>query len=382
MVVGLDVHKKQTVGFVVERDLQSGVDLRFPTTDEGLTQALPRLRGHKVLIEASTSGKAAARWLKRRGVDVDLVHADVLTTFLRRNKSDKLDARDLARIGLLGGYKTCYLPTEEEDALRSLTRHIRDTRDHASQLQNQIRAIAQRNLVPEPMGRLRNANVRARWTRLSLPRVERIALMSKLSQLTRVLEEEENAMVELCALTQGNRAVAQYLTVKGVEAYTATTIAAYCGDMHRFPSGKHVASYGGLTPRLHASGEVVRHGRITKSGPNVLRHALVEAAHNVVRYPGRLRNKFQRLKGRIGAGRAIVAIARTLITALWAMTVKNQPYEGMHVELTTAKAWRIQTVAQLHAQGEHEAARRLLRTAAVQRAHENYLRGTSKMLPS
>lgn len=142
MVVGLDVHKKKTVGFVATGTIERGEWFECATTKEGLEGILPMLAGHKVLVEASTSGKAVVRLLRQHGADVDLVQPDVLTSMMRKTKSDKIDARDLTRVGLIGGYSTCYIPTSEEEALRSVTRHMQTLTEKATRLKNEIHPLS------------------------------------------------------------------------------------------------------------------------------------------------------------------------------------------------------------------------------------------------
>jgi transposase len=382
MVVALDVHKKETVGFVVNGDLESGTWLTVPTTNEHLEKLVPQLEGHVVIIEASTSGKAVARFLKNRGANVRLVQADVLTGHVRYSKSDKLDAKDLARIGLIGGYKTCYIPTADEEELRGTVRHILDIRQQQARLKNQAKAILQRNLVPEPKGNLDSEHVRARWGHLALPGAEKASLQSKLAVFARLREEEENAMLDLCRLARRHDAMKVLMTIPGVEMYTAATVVAFCGDMTRFPDAKKVAAFTGLTPRLHQSGETLRHGRITKRGPNVLRFVLIEATHHVVRFRGRLKNKYDRLARRTGKAVAIVATARTLITAMWSMVRNGTPYDGHGSERAIAKIWRLETVAELVERGHVDAARRLLRVSDVADVHERWKRGATRMVPT
>lgn len=383
MVIGLDVHKKETVGFVVHGDdLDSGEWFTVPTTNEHLEDQLDLFEDHKVLVEASTSGKAVAWFLKARGVDVDLVQADVLTGHVRYAKSDKLDAQDLAKIGAFGGYKTCYIPTQEEEEIRAVVRHIHDLRKQMVRIKNQARAVLQRNLVPDPPGNLKHEHVRARWRHLELPEAEKRALDSKLEILERLREEDEQARLVLSRLVHEHPSLATLLTIPSVDVITAAAVIGFCGDMHRFPKAKKVASYAGLTPRLNQSGETTRHGRITKKGPHILRWVLVQAAHNIVRQPGQMRNKYQRLSARIGKGKAIIAIARTLITAMWSMLVNDRPYRDGEDAASDAKRWRARMVVELVDAGHGEAARRLLHTRDVKRAHDCWLRGTSRMVPA
>jgi transposase len=75
--------------------------------------------------------------------------------------------------------------------------------------------------------------------------------------------------------------------------------------------------YAGLGAAIDQSGEKHRHGSITKNGRKDLRHMLVEAARIAVRQPGHWQRLYQRLARRIGDAKAITAVARKLLVAVW-----------------------------------------------------------------
>ena len=89
------------------------------------------------------------------------------------------------------------------------------------------------------------------------------------------------------------------------------------GDIHRFPSPKHLASYAGLVPSLHQSGQRAKTGRITKAGTSELRWLMVQAAWSAVRVDPHWQPVYQRLRQRRGNGVAIVAVARKLLVVVW-----------------------------------------------------------------
>ena len=74
------------------------------------------------------------------------------------------------------------------------------------------------------------------------------------------------------------------MTVPGIGYYLALLIKAMVGDVNRFHSGDHLASYAGLVPSTHSSGGVERHGGITRQGSRWLRWALVEEARVHTRF--------------------------------------------------------------------------------------------------
>jgi transposase len=89
---------------------------------------------------------------------------------------------------------------------------------------------------------------------------------------------------ELRALARGDPDVRLLETVPGIGYYIALLYKAEVGDVGRFKSKDHLASYGGLVPSSKSSAGVQRHGRITRAGSTWLRWALVEAAMVHIRY--------------------------------------------------------------------------------------------------
>jgi transposase len=87
--------------------------------------------------------------------------------------------------------------------------------------------------------------------------------------------------VQMVKLTKEHPIIRRLATMPQVGPVTATTVYAEVGDFHRFRSGKQVASFAGLVPRERSSGGTVHQGHITKTGSNILRHIIVEAATRV-----------------------------------------------------------------------------------------------------
>ena len=103
------------------------------------------------------------------------------------------------------------------------------------------------------------------------------------------------------------------------------------GDIARFPTSKQLVGYAGLGVRIHASGQVQRSGGITKEGRTELRTAMVEAAWIAVEYHPHWKELFARLSARIGPHKAIVAIARKLLVAVW--HVLSQKSADLHADV-------------------------------------------------
>ncbi len=128
------------------------------------------------------------------------------------------------------------------------------------------------------------------------------------------------------------------MSVPGVNLICAASFLAAIGDIRRFRTSRQLVAYLGLDPKVRQSGEQpARSGRITKRGCSEVRWAMVEAAWTVVRQPGPLHAFYQRIRGRRGHGKAIVASARKLATLFWCLLTRGEDYAYQQPSLTARK---------------------------------------------
>jgi len=104
--------------------------------------------------------------------------------------------------------------------------------------------------------------------------------------------------------------------IHGVGPVTAAVFVAEIGDVTRFPSPSHLASWAGMTPRHRESDTKVRRGSITKQGSRLLRWALVEAVSKN-HGDGKIKADYRRIAERRGRNIARVAAARRLLTLVY-----------------------------------------------------------------
>lgn len=112
--------------------------------------------------------------------------------------------------------------------------------------------------------------------------------------------------------------------------FTAIAIISEIGaNMNVFPTAKHLCSWAGLTPTNNESAGKKKSVRVSKAGCYI-KPLLVQCASAIVKsekYP-EIRNRFLRIKKRRGYKKAIIAIARMLLTALYNMLKKKEPYNA------------------------------------------------------
>jgi transposase len=120
-------------------------------------------------------------------------------------------------------------------------------------------------------------------------------------------------------------------TLPGVGSILSVVIALEMGEVARFPSSAHLASYAGLVPRIHESGGRSFYGKVRVDVNRYLKWAFLEAANAVVAHQDRLGQRhvvqlYRRVRERRGSAKAVVAVGRHLAEAAYWMLKKGEPY--------------------------------------------------------
>ncbi len=118
-------------------------------------------------------------------------------------------------------------------------------------------------------------------------------------------------------------------TLPGVARYTALFLACVLDDIDRFPDSKHACAYLGLVPWLDETADVTHLGHITKRGDKWLRRNLVECARAAVRKDPHLNEFYTRLSHKRGEKKAMIAVARKLVSYAYWMLKRNITYEEL-----------------------------------------------------
>jgi transposase len=237
-----------------------------------------------------------------------------------RVKTDARDTIKLARLLAANLIPAVWVPPVAVREVRALTAHRKRLVKQRSQARNRLQGVLQRHNLSAPEGKAFARKARAWWLSLPLSPAEQLRVrqdLALLETLDPLIAEAEAQVGQLSMEEPWSRQVPFLLQLPGLGMLSAMTILAAIGDIARFPTAKHLVGYAGLGASIHASGQVQRSGGITKEGRNELRTALVEAAWIAVEYHAHWKGLFARLSARIGKNKAIVAIARKLLVAVW-----------------------------------------------------------------
>lgn len=119
-------------------------------------------------------------------------------------------------------------------------------------------------------------------------------------------------------------------TAPGIQVFSAIGIISEIGvDMSVFPTSKHLCSWAGLTPQNNESAGKKKTTRISRAGAYIKPLLVLCALYAIrtKRFP-EIRRRYLALKKRRGHKKAIIAIARMLLTAIYNMLKKNEPYNS------------------------------------------------------
>ena len=293
----------------------------------------------RVALEVTGSAWAIRRILEPHVAEVIVVSPTDTGIRGARAKTDRLDARSLARLLAAGELDPVWMPNRETQVMRRrIGRRTQLVRARA-RAKNEIHATLMRCLVGRAPFREPFGPKGRRWlAALDLPAEERESVDAALRQVD-FLDCEIEAVERLtCAEALRSPEIKRLMTVPGVNVIVAATFMAAIGEIGRFRSPRKLAGYLGLDPRVAQSGSSpATHGRISKQGSVSARHALVEASWSVVRQPGPLHAFYQRVRARLCHSVAIVAVARKLACLFWFLLTRGEDYAYAQPSLTAKK---------------------------------------------
>jgi transposase len=336
LFVGIDLHLKKWHVTILRED---GLTL-FSNSIDGSWPALQGLLGRffeaskiSVVYEAGYFGFWLYDRLMEYGVEARVTPPNLIPTAAGdRVKTDRIDSAKLARRLRSDELKAVYVPTKEERAHRQVARRRRQLVEDRVRVQSRIKAHLRVNgveLPQESVGKWSLGYVDKLYAFRFEDRFEQESFKSLLEQydfLSDQIGRQEALLRELSRSPKYEARVEILKSVPGIGWLSAMEVLLELQDVERFHSADALAAYVGLTPSQYSSGEKVRFGRITAQGKPTVRALLIRSAWSLIKKDALLQEKYQKLKVRAGAKRAIVAIARILVIRIRSILISKQPY--------------------------------------------------------
>lgn len=327
--IGVDLHKTNFVACFMEADGKQRLET-YPLTREGLALFKRRLRkGDELAVEATQNVHYFYDQVKahvRRVAVVDTYRFGVVAK--SKKKTDKADARALAHFLKLGWLPEVPVPSEQVRCLRQLLQARETLVSMRTKLKNMAHAAFSRNGVALTRSAFASASGRARLSRRDdLPASDLLVLRSALRQIEQL--DAEIKLIEEEVISRGKTlcGLKRLLQVHGLGLLSAISLLAEVGDIALFGTSKQLVSYAGLATSTKQSSETTRHGGISKRGRKRLRTVVIQAVLAMVNRTDTPLMEFYRKKKREkGAGKAICATARKLLTVIFVLLKKELDY--------------------------------------------------------
>lgn len=362
--VGMDVHKESLSLCAINAgtgeilgETKCALDTKM--LGKFLAKLRTRLGEQTKFVTGYEAGCLGYSWhnaLEALGIECHIMAPTTMYSSTKNKmvKNDRQDAKMIARNLANGTYRSVYVPDAEDNSIKEFIRMRRSFKLAQKKVKQQINAFVLR------LGYAFDG--KSKWTEMHLNWLNQLPLSGHLKmvleeyliqydELLRKIARYDQELEDLSRSDKYAHPVQRLRCFKGINTITGMVIHVEISDFSRFPSPAAFASYLGLTPNEHSSGNSIFKGSITKQGNSAVRSTLVECAHALVR--GRIGRKSKRVNARqegqpgkiisyadraverlqrkffrmIAAGKprnlAIVAVARELACFIWGMETET-----------------------------------------------------------
>ena len=337
-IIAFDSHKRYTLASMETKDGKIVKEERINHRRGEIRRFLAKCQpGAPVAVETIGNWYWIVDEIEQAGMEARLVHARKAKLMLGCiNKTDKLDVRGLNKLQRTGTLPTVWIPPGDLRDKRELPRTRMVFGRERTRLKNRIQSVlakyglqAEFEDISDTFGKV--GRERLRVCMKQLPRETGYTTRGLLRQLDSVEGQIGRIEKRMKQVFKPTKEVDLLQTMPGVGPILAVVIAQEVGDVNRFSGPDRLASYSGTTPRVHASGDKVRYGRLRPDVNRYLKWAFSEAGNSVMvnreRYPDRYAvGLYNRVRRRRGHATAIGAVARHLAESTYWILTRKEPY--------------------------------------------------------
>lgn len=339
--IGIDCHKKNWKVTILGEEYEHKSMSQDPSPAmlaNYLKQNFPG-GNYKAVYEAGFSGFKSCRELNNLGINCMVIHpADVPSTQKERlQKTDKADSRKLAKSLRDKAFEPIHIPEPELEADRALIRQRFRVVKDLSRTKNRIKSLLFQFGIDIPE-RFTSSQTRY-WSKVYINWLKELQVKDQ--NLKQVLDNYiiigERQRKDLLLLSKQVKSLSQskkyrsnyelLLSIPGVGLITAITFLTQIGDIKRFKRLDDLCNYVGLVPRMHGSGDKMQVGKMIKRGRKELKIMLIEASWEAIRKDPALMLKFNELSKRMQKNKAIIRIARKILSRIRFVLINQQAYE-------------------------------------------------------
>ena len=323
--IGLDTHRETIHGTALDKNGGIIKSNAFPNTKEALQDFVKDFPtwNTTIAIEACNFWRGCHKILKEKGYVVKLANPVICHKIAREKKTDKVDSKILADLSRVNYLPEIYIPSDEINALRDLTRHKMHFTKFKVRTQNKIKSCLSRNGISYEDDLWNKEGLQ--W----LKGLKNYEIDSFLSLYKSIKKEEDVIKEKIEKVAQNKKETTLLETIPGIGYFGAALIYAEIGDIKRFPTVKYLHAYAGVAPGIYQSGTKTR--MTTRRSVNYwLKWIVIQCAGRLTlknTKTNKLRNYYLRIKDKKGWKTARKATARKLLTIIWFVLNKNIPYQ-------------------------------------------------------
>ena len=328
---GIDLASKTSAICVIDGKGKVILEQVLFTEEGDVRTQLGRCEPMQIVIEACPLAEWAARLLEELGHEVVVIDPRrAKAVICTKKKTDKLDARNLARMARTGWYTAVHRKSSAARLQRSELKARQGLVETANAMGARIRGLLRAHGIQ--LEHVSEGEFEARV-------LERVAaqapeLKPVLRPLLKIWREATRSADRLYARfkrqSRRDPLRRRLMSVPGVGPMVASAFVATVDEPTRFARADQVPAYVGLVPGVHQSGEVDHRTPITKEGDGLLRWLLVEAAHVLLTRTRRscaLKRWGLKLQEKKGPGKARVAVARKLAMLLHRIWLTGEAFD-------------------------------------------------------
>lgn len=286
--IGMDVHKADiSIGLADDGRGEATYYGKIENTPQAYLKLAKKLSkgGEEILFcyEAGPCGYEVYRRLTKAGYDCIVIAPSLIPKKSGdRIKTDRRDAVSLARLLRAGELTPIWVPDEEQEAVRDLTRAREDMKKMERQSRQRLGGFLLRHGKIYPG--------KSKWTKTYFRWLESLRFQTAAQQIVfqEYIDIVKDAQRRVAAMEEEMRKVLTGWTLKpvveglmalrGVDLITAMTIIAELGDLTRFQTARKLMAHLGLIPTEYSTGERQKRGGITKTGNGHVRRVVIEAS--------------------------------------------------------------------------------------------------------
>jgi transposase len=320
--IGIDLHRNQfTCCIRLENDRTYLTEWRLAELPRFVKKLRP---SDEVAVEITSNTRLFHDAVAPQVARVVVVNTNQFRVISQSvKKTDPNDARLLSLYLSKGLLPEVRMKDKQHGQLASLTQ-TRDTLvKQRSALKNKVNNILSArglNLAKEALSSEKKLAEVLELPFDEIVRIELRVIVEQIRSLNKSIAELEKTISEEGAKLEGHKGLS---SIKGIGKITGAILLSVIGDVNDFADEGRLASYFGIVPRVSNSNATERSGRIHKRGTKLGRTALVQSALIAANYSPYLKNFYERVKARRGAGKAIIALARKFLGIIY-RTLKNK----------------------------------------------------------